>query len=70
MNVIDELGKTVRQRLNGTKYKKKKIVDALNYICATDWQGDFPNEAILNGQKKRLALQFSRFKNVYDDFYK
>ena len=70
LNVIDELGKTVRQRLNGTKYKKKKIVDALNYICATDWQGDFPKEAILNGQKKRLALQFSRFKNVYDDFYK
>ena len=70
LNVIDELGKTVRQRLNGTTYKKKKIVDALNYICASGWQGDFPKEAILNGQKKRLALQFSRFKNVYDDFYK
>ena len=67
LNVIDVLGKTVRQRLNGTTYKKKKIVDALNYICASDWQGDFPKEAIVNGQKKRLTLQFSRFKNVYDD---
>ncbi len=69
LNVVDGLGETVRQRLNGTTYKKKKIVDALNYICASDWQGDFPNQAEINGEQKRLTLQFSRFKSVFDDFF-
>ncbi|MEL0009869.1 MAG: DUF262 domain-containing protein [Flammeovirgaceae bacterium] len=69
LNVLNSDGESVRQRLNATKYRKKRIVNALNYICGPTWDGDFPKEKIyINGKERRLTQEFNRFIEVYNDF--
>ena len=59
----------IQPRLFGSAYKSKKMKNGLAYFTDPDWEGDFPKEAVeVNGKKRKLTMEFNRFKQVYIDF--
>ena len=58
-----------RPRLYGSTYKSKQIKNGLAYVTDPDWEGEFPKEAVeVNGESRKLTMEFNRFKQVYSDF--
>ena len=67
--LLDNNYALIRPRLYGSAYKSKKIINGLAYFTDPDWEGDFPKEAVeVNGKKRKLTMEFNRFKQVYFDF--